>query len=64
MGSDETSAVELLQQSAPTRLPAQVADRIIEVTAGNPLALVEFAAEADRLDTVAGYLPPSRFRSW
>ena len=56
-GLDETSAVELLQQSAPTRLPAQVADRIIEVTAGNPLALVEFAAEADRLDTVAGYLP-------
>lgn len=56
-GLDGVSAVELLRDQVPTGLPAQVARRIVEVTGGNPLALMELAAEAQRFDTVTGYLP-------
>ncbi len=56
-GLDEESASELLRDRAPVRLQPEVARRLVEMTGGNPLALVELAAEAPHFDALAGYRP-------
>lgn len=56
-GLDPESASELLRSAAPGPLAAEVAGRLVQATAGNPLALVEMAAEAERFDAVSGYAP-------
>ncbi|HYA00417.1 MAG TPA: LuxR family transcriptional regulator [Candidatus Binatia bacterium] len=56
-GLDRTSAAELLRLSAPNPLGDEVAARILAASAGNPLALVEMAAEADRFESSAAPQP-------
>jgi DNA-binding CsgD family transcriptional regulator len=56
-GLDPESATQLLRSVAPRQLAVEVASRLVHATAGNPLALVEMAADADRFDAVVGYAP-------
>ncbi len=56
-GLDERTALELLHERAPAPLPDPVAQRILEVSAGNPLALVELATEVERVETATAYAP-------
>jgi len=57
-GLDRTSAAELLRLSAPGPLDSEIAGRILEVAAGNPLAVVEMAAEAHRFAGSSAHQPP------
>jgi DNA-binding CsgD family transcriptional regulator len=54
-GLDQTSAAELLRSASPQPLPAHVARRIVETSGGNPLAMVEMAAEAHRYEVTNGF---------
>jgi DNA-binding CsgD family transcriptional regulator len=56
-GLDRQVALELLAREAGAPLAGDVADRMYEATAGNPLALLEVASEAARL-TGAGLGAP------
>src|SRR3982074_2364159 len=56
-GLDPASAAELLRSAAPGQLRVEVAQRIMEATGGNPLALVEMASEAHRFEATVGYPP-------
>ncbi|MEJ7649870.1 MAG: LuxR C-terminal-related transcriptional regulator [Nakamurella sp.] len=48
-GLDEQAAAEMVNARSPDRLPPEVMSRLHRATAGNPLALLELAAEPDRL---------------
>jgi class 3 adenylate cyclase len=48
-GLDRESAAELLSRSGADTITAEVADRLVEATGGNPLALLELGPEANRL---------------
>jgi AAA ATPase-like protein len=54
-GLDPASATALLRSAAGGPLAVEVARRLVDATAGNPLALVEMASEVDRVDAVAGH---------
>ena len=55
-GLPDADARALLAGHAPSLLPAEV-DRLLETARGNPLALLEFAATAERDDQTADVLP-------
>src|SRR4029077_10297133 len=42
-------AAELLSRTGSSAIPADVADRLVEATGGNPLALLELGPEAHRV---------------
>ena len=52
-GLDRASAAELLKRSSSAELPGEVLERLLRVTAGNPLALVEMAPAAPHLSASA-----------
>ena len=54
---DPATAADLLRRSAPEPLDEEVAGRILDLTAGNPLALIEIAGEAHRLGPSAAHQP-------
>lgn len=57
-GLDRAAAAELLLLSGATAVSAEVADRLVLATGGNPLALLELGPEAHRLHAVPhGNLP-------
>ena len=57
-GLDDQTALELLSSLAPGRLSPAVAARIIAVTGGNPLALVEVARELSPAQLAGAELLP------
>jgi DNA-binding CsgD family transcriptional regulator len=61
-GLDRNAAAALLAREARGHVDADVADRLYRATAGNPLALIEFAPEAAQLagaPVIEGPLPVS-----
>jgi len=48
-GLDRESAAELLSRSGAGAISAEVADRLVDATGGNPLALLELGPEAHRV---------------
>jgi DNA-binding CsgD family transcriptional regulator len=56
-GLDPASAAALLRRSVAAPLDDEAAGRILELTAGNPLALIEIAREAHRFGSFAVHQP-------
>ena len=51
VGLDREAAAELLSRSGAGAVSAEVADRLVEATGGNPLALLELGPTAQRVHT-------------
>src|SRR5215510_14319637 len=56
-GLDDDAASILLQSAALGPLGEEVARRILEATAGNPLALIEMASEAHHIAVLSSHTP-------
>jgi DNA-binding CsgD family transcriptional regulator len=57
-GLDEPDARALLSRAVPGRLDDHVRDRIIDETAGNPLALLELSRRMSPSERAGGFAPP------